>query len=146
MSKAIIFKNEDGGVSIIGPISNYPHLNTLNLTVEQIAGKDVPAGSKYAIIDKSEVPTDRTFRGAWFVEESELTDGVGLSEDDKATLMLEVTYEHSVKLTMTEITNHANSTKEKIAELMNMYSDENVSKNDTLLAMQNYLAELNQGA
>ena len=47
------------------------------MTVEQIAKKDVPTGKKYKIVDVSEVSSDRTFRNAWEINESELTDGVG---------------------------------------------------------------------
>jgi hypothetical protein len=35
------------------------------LTIEEIAAKDVPAGKPFQIVDVSEVPSDRTFRGAW---------------------------------------------------------------------------------
>jgi len=37
----------------------------------------VPTGVKYKIIPVSDVPTDRSFRDAWTVSESNLTDGVG---------------------------------------------------------------------
>lgn len=82
--KSIIFQNDEGGVSVIDPISNYPHLMTkmgVSFTVEQIAAKDVPTGKPYKIVDKSEVPTDRTFRNAWAVDEADLTDGVGAVND-----------------------------------------------------------------
>ena len=46
-------------------------------TVEDIAKKDVPTGYKYKIVEDSEIPTDRSFRDAWTVEETDLTDGVG---------------------------------------------------------------------
>ena len=46
-------------------------------TVEEIAKKDVPTGKKYKIVEDSEIPTDRSFRDAWVVDESDLTDGVG---------------------------------------------------------------------
>lgn len=52
--KRIIYKNEQGGVSIIIPAGN----------VED-AIKDVPDGVAYEIVDASEIPTDRTFRNAW---------------------------------------------------------------------------------
>jgi hypothetical protein len=32
---------------------------------------------KYKIVEDSIIPSDRSFRNAWEVEESELTDGVG---------------------------------------------------------------------
>lgn len=48
-----------------------------SMTIEEIARKDVPAGYKYKIINKSELPNDRTFRDAWTINEDELTDGIG---------------------------------------------------------------------
>ena len=55
--KRIIFQNESGGVSVIIPSGE--------LSIEQVAKKDVPAGVPYEIVDVSEVPSDRTFRDAW---------------------------------------------------------------------------------
>ena len=37
----------------------------------------VPKGCKFKIVEDSDIPSDRTFRDAWEVAESELTDGVG---------------------------------------------------------------------
>lgn len=48
-----------------------------SMTIEEIARKDVPTGYKYKIINKSELPNDRTFRDAWTINEDELTDGIG---------------------------------------------------------------------
>jgi hypothetical protein len=42
-----------------------------------VALKDVPAGKPFKIIDASEIPTDRSQRNAWTVDEAELTDGAG---------------------------------------------------------------------
>ena len=77
MSK-IIYLQENGVVAIINPILNdiNPATNKI-YTIEEIAKKDVPTGKKYKIIDDSDVPTDRSFRNAWTVSESDLTDGVG---------------------------------------------------------------------
>jgi len=58
MDKRIVYKNDDGSVSIIVPAD-------CGLTVEEIAAKDVPSGKEYHIVDKSEIPSDRTFRNAW---------------------------------------------------------------------------------
>ena len=69
--KRIIYKNEDGSVGVIVPITES------GLTVEQIAKKDVSTGVKYKIVNVSEISGDRTFRDAWTIDESELTDGVG---------------------------------------------------------------------
>lgn len=69
----IIFKNESGGVSILHPTDEALSFMTIN----EIAKKDVPTGVKYKIVEDSEVPTDRTFRDAWTIDEATLTDGVG---------------------------------------------------------------------
>jgi hypothetical protein len=58
MDKRIVYKNDDGSVSIIVPAD-------CGLTVEEIAAKDVPSGKEYHIVDNSEIPSDRTFRNAW---------------------------------------------------------------------------------
>jgi hypothetical protein len=54
MTQRIIYPTEDGGVAIIIPA----------VSVEA-ALKDVPEGKPYKIVEASEIPTDRTFRGAW---------------------------------------------------------------------------------
>jgi hypothetical protein len=61
MDKRIIYPNDDGGVSVMTPMPEA--LETM--TIEQIAAKDVPAGKPYQIVDVADIPTDRTFRGAW---------------------------------------------------------------------------------
>ena len=70
MNKRIIYKNDDGSISIIIPAD-------CGLTVEQIAKKDVPTGLNYKIVDVSDISSDRTFRNAWTIGDAELTDGVG---------------------------------------------------------------------
>jgi hypothetical protein len=52
--KRIIYQNETGGVSIIIPTESV-----------ELALKDVPEGVAYEIVDKTDIPEDRTFRGAW---------------------------------------------------------------------------------
>ena len=69
----IIYKNESGGVSVLHPTDEALSF----MTIDEIAKKDVPTGVKYKIVEDSEVPTDRTFRDAWTVDEATLTDGVG---------------------------------------------------------------------
>jgi hypothetical protein len=51
----IIYKTEEG-VAIIHP--------TGELTVEEVAAKDVPPNTPYRIVNDDEVPSDRTFRNA----------------------------------------------------------------------------------
>jgi len=57
--KRIIYTTDDGGVAIVVPADN------CDLTVEQIRDKDVPTGKTSYIVDKSVIPTDRSFRNAW---------------------------------------------------------------------------------
>jgi len=58
MNERIIYPT-DNGVAIIIPAPE------CGLTIEEIAAKDVPAGTPYKIVDVSDIPEDRTFRNAW---------------------------------------------------------------------------------
>lgn len=58
-AKRIIYPTNEGGVAIIIPAAE------CELSIEEIAAKDVPAGKPYKIVDVSEIPSDRTFRDAW---------------------------------------------------------------------------------
>jgi hypothetical protein len=70
MDKRIIYKNDNGGVAVIIPAD-------CGLTIEEIAAKDVPTGLPYKIVDAAYIPTDRSARDLWAVDEADLTDGVG---------------------------------------------------------------------
>lgn len=59
MNQRIVYQNDEGNVSVIIPAAE------CGLTIEEIADKDVPAGKPYKIVDVSDIPSDRTFRGAW---------------------------------------------------------------------------------
>ena len=59
MNSRIIYPTDDGGVAVIVPAPNS------GLTIQEIAVKDVPFGKPYRIVDINDVPSDRTFRGAW---------------------------------------------------------------------------------
>ena len=67
----IIYKTPENTVSVIAPSPKWEG------TMEELAQKDVPSGLKYKIVENSVIPSDRTFRNAWEVEEADLTDGVG---------------------------------------------------------------------
>ena len=49
MNRRIIYQTVDGGVAIIIPADE------CSLTLEEIAAKDVPAGTPYKIIDVADV-------------------------------------------------------------------------------------------
>nr|BAR30984.1 hypothetical protein [uncultured Mediterranean phage uvMED]BAR30999.1 hypothetical protein [uncultured Mediterranean phage uvMED] len=57
--KRIIYIDDDGIVCVVIPADN------CDLTVEEIQAKDVPDGKTSYIVDKSVIPTDRSFRNAW---------------------------------------------------------------------------------
>jgi len=53
----IIYTNNEGGVSVIHP--------TGELSIEEVAAKDVPEGVAYEIVEDDAIPADRFFRNAW---------------------------------------------------------------------------------
>ena len=57
ITSRIIFQNEFGGVSVIIP--------TGELSIEDVAAKDVPEGVAYEIVEDDAIPNDRFFRNAW---------------------------------------------------------------------------------
>jgi hypothetical protein len=65
MTQRIIYPNDDGGVAILIPTTEYLETHT----IEELAAKDVPAGKPFQIVDASDIPSDRTFRDAWEYQE-----------------------------------------------------------------------------
>ena len=57
--KRVIYANDSGGISIVVPSDN------CGLTLDQIKDKDCPSGKTVYTVDKSAIPTDRSFRNAW---------------------------------------------------------------------------------
>ena len=81
----ILYQQNDGTVAIIVPVLTEINPETGKpYTIKEIAEKDVPQGKKYKIVEDSEIPTDRSFRNAWVVDENDLTDGVG---NDKGVIL-----------------------------------------------------------
>ena len=84
----IIYKNQNGAVSVFTPTQEALDM----LTLDEIAQRVVPAPyqravewdenehptkfetvkTPYWIVDPSAIPSDRTFRGAWELDESQL--------------------------------------------------------------------------
>ena len=54
-----IFQNDRGTISIVSPADECP------LTLDEIKAKDCPSDRPVYTVNKSEVPTDRSFRNAW---------------------------------------------------------------------------------
>ena len=79
-TKRIVWSQDNGICSVINPCGVGSEINPATgefYTLEEIALKDVPTGKKYKIVDVSDISSDRSFRDAWTVDESDLTDGVG---------------------------------------------------------------------
>ena len=67
----IVYLEKSGTLSVIWPSPEWAG------TIDDLAEKDVPTGLKYLIVEDNFIPTDRSFRDAWEIAESELTDGAG---------------------------------------------------------------------
>jgi hypothetical protein len=78
MTQRIIYQTNEGGVAVIVPTPEALE----QYGIEAIALKDVPAGKPFKIVDTADVPSDRTFRSAWEVDPSILTDGVGAESNE----------------------------------------------------------------
>ena len=78
MTQKIIYPRIDGGIAILTPAPECLESHT----IEEIAAKDVPAGKPYKIVSVDDIPSDRTFRNAWTVNEADLTDGVGAESNE----------------------------------------------------------------
>ena len=54
-----LYTDDDGNLCIVVPADN------TNLTLDQIKSKDCPSGKTVYTVNKSAIPTDRSFRDAW---------------------------------------------------------------------------------
>lgn len=68
----ILYPMSHGGVAIVSPTGELP--------IEDVCQKDVPAGVPYLIVSEDDIPSDRTFRGAWEADFSN-PDGYGIGAD-----------------------------------------------------------------
>ena len=69
----IIYNQDNGVVAVIIPTPEALAQHSL----DAIAKKDVPQGKPYKLVDATDIPSDRSQRDAWTVDEAELTDGIG---------------------------------------------------------------------
>jgi len=69
----IIYNQDNGVVAVIIPAPEAIEQHG----IQAIAIKDVPAGKPFKIVDAADIPSDRSDRDAWTVDEADLTDGVG---------------------------------------------------------------------
>ena len=76
--KKIIYQSDEGGVVVLHPTPEA----LASWSIEDIALKDVPHGRPFKIVDVTDIPIDRTFRNAWEIDASTLTDGVGAESSE----------------------------------------------------------------
>lgn len=62
----IIYQKSDGSVSVL--VSTPEVIETFG--IEKIAEKDVPSGLPYWFANDSDIPTDRSQRDAWEIDET----------------------------------------------------------------------------
>jgi len=61
--KRFIYTDDDGNLCIVCPADN------TDLTLDQIKAKSCPNDRTVYTVDKSAIPTDRSFRNAWTYSE-----------------------------------------------------------------------------
>jgi hypothetical protein len=62
----IIYQNQDKSIAVLTPTQEALSF----ATIQQIAEKDVPHNLPYWIVEDSAIPTDRTYRDAWEIDET----------------------------------------------------------------------------
>ena len=55
----LLYTDDNGNLCIVVPADN------CGLTLEEIKDKDCPSGKTVYTVDRSAIPTDRSFRNAW---------------------------------------------------------------------------------
>ncbi len=58
LDKRIVYVEDDGVLAIVVPCN-------ANKTIDELKAKSVPDGKTSYIVDKSDIPSDRSFRNAW---------------------------------------------------------------------------------
>lgn len=66
----IVYLQENGTIALVSLADES--------NIYKEAANHVPIGKKFKIIEDSQLPTDIKYRDAWSVDESELTDGIGV--------------------------------------------------------------------
>jgi hypothetical protein len=69
----IIYNQDNGVVAIVIPTQEALE----KYGIMAIAIKDVPTGKPFKIVDAADIPSDRSERDSWTVDDADLTNGVG---------------------------------------------------------------------
>ena len=70
MDKSLVYTRPDGGVSVVIPApalwADYQRQGLSEQQfLEDVAASSIPQGTAYEVMDKSELPANRTYRDAW---------------------------------------------------------------------------------
>lgn len=71
MAERILYNDEQGHLCMIIPFAES------GLTTMETALKDVPTGLPFRIVDEADLPQDGSPFETWYVDNADLTDGVG---------------------------------------------------------------------
>ena len=88
----IIFKNEDNSIGIITPAQEV--LATVGLIA--VAEKDVPQDLPYWLVADTDIPSDRTDRNRWVLEDMPEPDGFGGASNEFSDEQLQALYSQGV--------------------------------------------------
>lgn len=90
----IMYKNIDNSVGVLIPTQEALSF----ATIEQIAEKDVPQDLPYWIVSADDIPTDRSQREAWEIDEDEMgdPDGFGGESNEFTEEQLQAAYKAGV--------------------------------------------------
>jgi hypothetical protein len=73
MNQRIVYMQDNGVAAVIIPTPEALE----QYGIQAIAIKDVPTGKPFKILDAADIPSDRIARDSWYVDNADLTDGVG---------------------------------------------------------------------
>lgn len=81
--RKIIFTRTDGGISVVHPVRNtIGETLTTDAEIEQRAWDKLPEDAiNPQFVEETEIPTDRTFRNAWKVEDGSVAVDMGKAKD-----------------------------------------------------------------
>jgi len=58
----VVFELDNGGVGLLIPSPN------CGLTLNEIISRDLDSGTRYKIVNRMDMPADRSYRNAWQVD------------------------------------------------------------------------------
>ena len=88
----IVFKNKDNSIGIITPTDEALRF----ATVIQVAEKDVPKDLPYWLVNDTDIPSDRTNRDRWVLEDMPEPAGFGGASNEFSDEQLQALYSQGV--------------------------------------------------